>query len=151
MKNIKGNLLDAKTDVIAHQVNCLGHMGAGIAKQIKTRWPEVYEGYLGFCKKDSDLLGKCMICEDDDGKFRVANLFGQFNHNPSQGRMTNYDALYNSLEHLSRIMKNHNWKSVAFPKNMSSALGGADWRIVEKMIECIFENFEVEIWEYDAR
>lgn len=32
-----GNLLDAKTDVIAHQVNCQGVMGAGIALQIKNK------------------------------------------------------------------------------------------------------------------
>ena len=32
-----GNILDAQTDVIAHQVNCQGVMGAGLAKQIREK------------------------------------------------------------------------------------------------------------------
>ena len=40
-----GNLLDAPVDYICHQVNCQGRMGSGIAKQIKKRWPRVYEVY----------------------------------------------------------------------------------------------------------
>ena len=41
----KGNLLDAQTDVIAHQVNCQGVMGSGVAKQIKEKWPDVFKQY----------------------------------------------------------------------------------------------------------
>ena len=41
-----GDLLDAPVDYICHQVNCQGRMGSGIAKQIKERWPVVYEGYM---------------------------------------------------------------------------------------------------------
>ena len=40
------SLLDLSPNiVICHQVNCQGVMGAGIAKQIRARWPEVYEDY----------------------------------------------------------------------------------------------------------
>jgi O-acetyl-ADP-ribose deacetylase (regulator of RNase III) len=34
---IEGDLLDQKADVITHQVNCLGVMGAGVALQIKNK------------------------------------------------------------------------------------------------------------------
>ena len=42
---VKGDLLDSNCDYICHQVNCRGVMGAGIAKQIRERFPEVYRVY----------------------------------------------------------------------------------------------------------
>ena len=35
IKIIDGNLLDAKTDIIAHQVNCQGAFNSGVAKAIR--------------------------------------------------------------------------------------------------------------------
>lgn len=35
IKIIQGDLLEAKENIIAHQVNCKGVMGSGVAKQIK--------------------------------------------------------------------------------------------------------------------
>jgi O-acetyl-ADP-ribose deacetylase (regulator of RNase III) len=40
-----GNLLDAQTDVIAHQVNCQGVMGSGVAAEVKKRYPEAFNSY----------------------------------------------------------------------------------------------------------
>ena len=44
-----GNLLDAPQKVIAHQVNCQGKMGSGVAKVIRDKYPKVYETYLNTC------------------------------------------------------------------------------------------------------
>jgi O-acetyl-ADP-ribose deacetylase (regulator of RNase III) len=152
---IDGDLLEQKTDVIAHQVNCLGVMGAGVALQIKNKWPEVYEGYKNFCHDELKrlgtlrtefLLGKCMICISDDGSPAVANLFGQ-DCCDNTGRNTNYDAVYDSLVHLRDIMESYGWKSVSFPYGMSCGLGGGSWNIIYAMIRDIFENsyFEIKI------
>ena len=35
IKIINGNILDAKTDFILHQVNCQGVMGSGVAKTLR--------------------------------------------------------------------------------------------------------------------
>jgi len=37
-----GDVLKAETKVIAHQVNCKGVMGAGLAKQVKSKFPIVF-------------------------------------------------------------------------------------------------------------
>ena len=44
-----GNLLNAPQKVIAHQVNCQGKMGSGVAKVIRDKYPKVYETYLNTC------------------------------------------------------------------------------------------------------
>lgn len=43
---VHGNLLDIESGIIAHQVNCKGVMGAGLAKQIRLKYPIVYQAYI---------------------------------------------------------------------------------------------------------
>ena len=38
IKTVVGDILDATEDIICHQVNCRGVMGAGVAKTLYTRW-----------------------------------------------------------------------------------------------------------------
>jgi O-acetyl-ADP-ribose deacetylase (regulator of RNase III) len=153
LRLLNGDLLDQKTDVIAHQVNCLGVMGAGVAAQIKDKYPEVYEGYKSFCQDELKrlgtsgsefLLGKCMVCVSDDGSPAIANLFGQ-NRLGDEGRPTNYNAIYDALVGLRGIMENHGWKSVSFPYGMSCGLGGGSWNIISAMICDVFDNSAIEV------
>lgn len=47
--NIVGDLLKQdKVDIICHQTNCKGVMGAGIAFQIKRTYPEVFKSTKSF-------------------------------------------------------------------------------------------------------
>lgn len=145
-----GNLLDAQTDVIAHQVNCQGVMGSGVAKQIKEKWPVVFKSYKEFFKNVKDsytLLGEAQFVEF--GNKYIVNLFAQFNYGTFPMKYTNYEALYNSLINLCMLMPCHNCKSVAFPYKMSSDRGGADWDIVLAMIKSVFKDTDIiiEIWK----
>jgi hypothetical protein len=76
--NIVGDLLKQdKVDIICHQTNCKGVMGAGIAFQIKRTYPEVFKKYKEFCDEyENILLGRTLFVNCNDGKV-VANLFGQ--------------------------------------------------------------------------
>jgi O-acetyl-ADP-ribose deacetylase (regulator of RNase III) len=150
---LEGDLLNQKTDVIAHQVNCWGVMEAGVARQIKDKYPEVYEGYKDFCHDEPKrveisradcLLGKCMVIIPDDGSPAVANLFGQ-DRCDGYERMTNYNAVYDSLVCLRETMEYRNWKSVSFPYGMSCGLEGGSWNIIYTMICDVFENSDIEV------
>ena len=52
---IKGDLLNADEVFIAHQVNCKGVMGAGVARQIKNKLltPIEFEKYRNMCQNYS--------------------------------------------------------------------------------------------------
>ena len=41
----EGNVFDSDADIICHQVNCQGVMGSGVAKEVRERFPNVYEQY----------------------------------------------------------------------------------------------------------
>ena len=43
------DLLKVKKGIVCHQVNCIGVMGAGIAQDIRTKWPAVYRNYKADC------------------------------------------------------------------------------------------------------
>lgn len=95
--NIVGDLLKQdKVDIICHQTNCKGVMGAGIAFQIKRAYPEVFKKYKEFCDEyENILLGRTLFVNCNDGKV-VANLFGQ----DSYGRgfcQTDYVALEKAI------------------------------------------------------
>lgn len=147
-----GNLLDAQTDVIAHQVNCQGVMGSGVAKQIREKWANVYTAYKAeydlFTDLNKSLLGNCQLVQVNDHQC-VANLFGQDKYGYDNKRYTSYDGIYDSLANLAFQMENNNMNSIAFPYRMSSDRGGADWNVVLAMIESVFKDTDVtiEIWK----
>lgn len=46
---INGNIFDSTADVLVNPVNCVGVMGAGLAKRFKSRFPENYQSYKVVC------------------------------------------------------------------------------------------------------
>lgn len=148
-----GNLLDAQTDVIAHQVNCQGVMGSGVAKQIRDKWTNVYTAYRAeydlFTDLNKSLLGNCQLVQVNDHQ-HVANLFGQDKYGYDNKRYTSYDGIYDALVSLAVQMMDNGMKSLAIPYKMSSDRGGADWNVILAMIESVFKNTDItiEIWKY---
>jgi hypothetical protein len=136
LKFVKGDILDAKHGIIAHQVNCQMVMGAGLAKQIRAKYPRVYEEYMSVMKMVpiDKRLGKCQIVAISDVLF-FANLFGQFDYG-SKGIKTDYGALGMALRQLQR------WKTMSkldnlpvyIPHGIGCGLGGGNWQVVEGII-----------------
>lgn len=151
IKIVEGNILDTKEDVICHQVNCMGVMGSGLAKQIRNKYPEVYPSYIKYCKgcKDNDpknLLGEVQTIPCSDGKI-IANLFGQYRYGRDK-QYTDYNALKTSLEGILQVAKMFN-DTIAIPYNLGCGLAGGDWNIVYKIIEEVFEDYDVTIYKYE--
>ena len=149
IKTVNGDLLQSNLPLIAHQTNCLGVMGAGIAKTIKNKWSIVYTQYIDKCRHynySKDLLGKCQVCvtEDEPIKF-VANLFGEYSFTesvaPFENRHTDYDALKKSLLHLKAICENTEITKIGIPYKLGCGLAGGDWDgVVYPMLQELFAN-----------
>jgi O-acetyl-ADP-ribose deacetylase (regulator of RNase III) len=63
---INGDVLKSGSPIIAHQVNCMGIMGGGVALQVKKKYPEVFNKYLNLVESTSDklaLLGTAQFVE----------------------------------------------------------------------------------------
>ena len=154
IKEVNGNLLTYPgIQVIGHQTNCLSVMGAGIAKQIKARWPEVFREYCDYCKSQSDkhnLLGTIQVLKTDDGKY-IANLFGEYSFCESiapyeeggKPRHTDYDALKECLHRLHTWMALNDIKTGGLPDHIGCGLAGGNWDgVVYPMIKDEFGDDE---------
>lgn len=158
MKEIiyKGNLVDSSAEIICHQCNCYGGFGAGVAKTIRDTYPRVYEQYKKAVENKLIKLGMCQIVKTHPGfndNRLVANLFGQETYGSEKKRYTNYEGIYVALEKLASYCQEHKIKSVAFPWKMSCGLAGAEWLVINTMIETVFKNNEdiiIEYWRYDT-
>lgn len=152
MNYIKGNLFDSKADVLCHQVNLYGVMGGGIAAEVRERFPDAYRKYKNFCseyKFSEQLLGTSLIVKTDaTEKQYIANCFCQ-NESSKDGCLTNYEKMRECFIYVINWMKQNGKKSVAFPYKIGCGIAGGDWNIVEKIIEDVFKDIEVEIWELE--
>ena len=132
-------------DVICHQVNCRGVMGAGVAKAISKKWPIVKLEYEAACTSAAspyDLLGIAQIVKVENG-FGVVNLFGQLNYGRSKVCYTDYRALEKAMKSVNNLFKG---MTIALPWKIGCGLAGGDWARVEEIIMRSFVDCEVKIY-----
>lgn len=145
--------------IICHQVNCQGIIGAGLAKQICTMFPQVYEMYQRICTKAAncqDLLGKVLFCpiRYNGCEWLVANMFTQDGFVRDK-YYTDYDALRKALTVVRTVatpLPARTQTTVRIPYKMGSGLAGGSWSIVEQIIkdELVAYDIPVEIWKRES-
>lgn len=149
LKKIKCNIFNSDADVIIHQVNCKGVMGAGVARQVKEKYPAVYKKYKAWCEDPrlkNNLLGKIQSINTGNSKKQIiVNMFAQDKYGTDKCYI-NYDALRKCLESVNNIYKNH---SVAVPYLLACGKGGGDWNIVSKMIEETLTDCDVTLYQME--
>ena len=138
IKERKGNLLRSDAAIIAHQVNCLGIMGAGVARQIRHRilTAEQYRTYQQICRKNKEeLLGSCslMLRMDTGATQYVAHLFAE-NIPTGRGLDTDYAALRQSLTAMMFLAAQRELSQIAIPGYLGCGLAGGDWETVYSRI-----------------
>jgi O-acetyl-ADP-ribose deacetylase (regulator of RNase III) len=151
IKNIDCNLLDADADVIAHCCNCFNTMGSGVARAIRDKYPEAYTADEATVKGDFKKLGTfsyAKVLTPNNRIKYVANIYGQGTYGAGT-RQVNYEAIYKGIsaleEKLRKIADTNPDATIAFPYKMGSDLAGGDWRIINQMIEVIFEKSPLHV------
>lgn len=111
--------------VIIQQVNCQNVMGAGLAKSLMTRWPQIASDYHAYCqgKRPESLLGHIQTSTVGDQLF-VCNVFGQLRYG-RQGHYTDEAKLLSACEVILRHAA-HAQLPVYAPVNLGSGLAGGD-------------------------
>lgn len=137
------DLLNAEEDIIGHSVNCVGAFGAGVAGQIKNKWPEVYRAYATKYLDEGWKLGDVQIVMLEKVNKMVANLATQKGYGyPKDGKV------FVSYEHLgeavARLLHYAQWKgySVALPK-IGAGLAGGNWNIIEQIIYKAWQHYSM--------
>lgn len=149
IKHINGDLVrDAEQfDVIVQGCNCFCVMGAGIAPQIKAKFPEAYAVDCETVAGDVNKMGT--ITHTINTTPIVVNMYTQFD---TKGRRNgemdfDYDAFRKGLQALKLKFSG---KRIGMPK-IGSGLAGGDWSIIEKILEEEMRGEYVTVvkWEND--
>ncbi len=164
----QGDLLSASEPFIAHGVNCLGVMGAGVARAIAEKWPSSELKYKEFCYKygtnPEKLLGLSLATSEKEAEKVLFHLFTQ----PDVGlteRKVHYGALArafsemnNSLEYMRQFDEHMERETlrdptitipapvVAIPK-VGAGLGGGDWELIAELINGTTPNINIVVYE----
>jgi O-acetyl-ADP-ribose deacetylase (regulator of RNase III) len=106
-------------------------MGAGIAPQIKHKFPEAYEADCETQSGDESKLGTITYTENTTPI--VVNLYGQFDYTGRRsGKMDlDYDALRSALK---AMREKFTGKTFGLPM-IGAGLAGGDWNVIEAIIE----------------
>lgn len=154
---IEGDLLTTDANIICHQVNNKGAMNSGVAKQIRNKYPTVYDMYISSFKKDGLKLGECQIIIVGDKQY-ICNLVGQDGYGYDGKQYTDYQALKKGFYSIRDFMMRNNLKTIAFPYNIGCCRGGGDWNIVYELIKEVFSDFialshniEIKIYKLDLK
>lgn len=146
-KEIKGDLINigqtGQMDFIGHGCNCQKLMGAGIALQIKNKFPAAFEADQNDERLSTERLGDMTW-----GTVRshpmttVVNLYTQY----MPGKDLNLSALRLSLWKLNMMFPG---KSIALPQ-IGCGIAGGDWEVVREIIREELRDMDVVIVEYNG-
>ncbi|MFE4029233.1 SLOG family protein [Priestia sp. YIM B13551] len=152
--DVKGDLLKSDCDVMFHQANCQGKMGAGLAKQIAELYKEAYLADINSPLKPEEKLGNftyANVLSLQNKMIEVVNLYGQFRYGRDE-QQTNYGALhaalFSYLEDLQNRIGSLTNLKLGVPKYMGCNLAGGEWSAVKKILEDAAEQFCVRIYTY---
>lgn len=130
----ESNLItNKKYTIFCHQVNCRKVMGAGIAKQIRNEYPEVYAEYKHI---DNPILGSILPVFTSDGRICI-NMYAQDGFGRDK-RYTDYTAFKSCLRAIVGLVADHHIHQdvlIAFPYMIGCGLAGGSWNVIESLIE----------------
>jgi len=144
MRYIYGDIVKMveQFDVVLQGNNCFHTMNAGIARQFREAYPQVYEAdYYGTAYADRGKLGTySRACVGDAV---VLNCYTQYGHNPGD-KPFDYDALRRVLK---AVKSEYGGKRIAMPM-IGSGLAGGEWDRIAEIIEQELDGEDVTVIRY---
>jgi O-acetyl-ADP-ribose deacetylase (regulator of RNase III) len=148
---VEKNILFADEPIVGHCCNTRNTMNSGVAKALRERFPEIYDGDTSaYILHGKNLLGKCIMVDvttrpEDTSIRHLANLYGQPNYGYNGNRYLDYEAMYQSLEELKNYLRPTKYNQLALPYNIGCNRAGGHWPIVLEIIKHIFDNTGITV------
>jgi O-acetyl-ADP-ribose deacetylase (regulator of RNase III) len=131
----KGSIFDSGCEVLVNPVNCVGVMGAGLAKQFRDRYPGLEAQYRLGCKTGDVAIGRVQLVNMGPYGPVIANFPTKMDWRvPST-----LAYVERGLTSLVPMLMVGGYKSVAIPA-LGCGLGGLEFNDVQRLIEKAFEE-----------
>jgi O-acetyl-ADP-ribose deacetylase (regulator of RNase III) len=150
---VEGCLLKAfekgEVNIIGHCCNAKGVMGSGIAKSIRTRYPQAYQRYRQLYElgelKTGNIIGANIGLESDNKI--IFNLVGQESYGYDGKKYLDDEGFKKCLGLMSCRVKPDD--VVGFPLLMGCDRAGGHWPSVVNWIDSYFTDNKVKIYKLE--
>ena len=135
---VSGNMFDYDVEAYVNPVNCFGKMGAGLAAQFKTRFPENFKFYYSLYRQNKLKPGEVYAFQfsQNPRKF-VINFPTKYRWDlPSE-----YEYIQSGLVALKKFILENKISSIALPA-LGCGLGGLEWRKVKAIIKLYLSDLD---------
>ena len=130
MKIVCGDILAINHGVIVHQVNCKKVMGAGLALQIRKKYPQHFTDYMAAEPKLGNIGVTCI-----HSTLYIIGVYGQYSYG-RYGLHTNYSALRIAMIKAAQFAAQKNLP-LYIPYGIGCGLAGGDWNRVAAILSDI--------------
>jgi O-acetyl-ADP-ribose deacetylase (regulator of RNase III) len=142
------NPLAKGNKIIAHICNTLGKWGKGFVLAVSNKWPKTRSAYIDWHTSRKDFgLGQVQFVQVEPW-IHIANMIGQEGiKTGSKGPPIRYGHLKICLQKVKARAIQLN-ASIHMPR-IGTGLSGGRWEIIEKIINEVFEDSDIEVFIYD--
>lgn len=136
--SVTGDLFELDVPALGHGCNCVGAMGAGIAKEFKRRFPEMYREYRRRCQNGQFRLGDIFVWQADG--LVIYNLATQ----PVPCPSATLDAVDSSIRAALADAERRGLRRIGVPR-LGAGLGGLAWPDVAALLDTAAADHTVEL------
>lgn len=154
----KGDILTVSKGIILHGCNSLGLMGKGLAKQVKHKYPQVFQDYSRYCysarchpdclnysEPGELILGKIITTPINSRLIVISGITQLTIGNDPNVKYANLNAIQQVFRQVNEIAVNLGLE-VHMPK-IGCGLGGLDWIQVSGLLTMFSSEVKINIWE----
>ena len=148
IKEVSGDILLTRAQVIAHGVAPNDPFHSGLALQLREQWPAMYKDFRHYCQTQHPKAGELWAWMSADGK-RIVNLFTQdaaYDHGAKPGKAT-VPHVTRALRALHKLAEAEHFTSIALPR-LATGVGGLDWSDVAPLLTQHLGDMKVPIIVY---
>lgn len=146
-----GDMFTTEQEAVIHGVNIDGIMGSGIAKTVRSLYPDVYTAYRDYCREGLLQAGGMFpfYGHSPDGKTAdrwVLNAASQDRPGPS----ASYEWVQESVREALSFAHRVGLTGVAICR-IGAGIGRLEWPLVLSIIEKLsreFPTLTIEVWSY---
>ena len=148
LKEVVGDILLSRAQVIAHGVAPGDHFNQGLALALRERYPAMARDFRHYCQLENPKAGEVWAWAGADGQ-RIVNLMtqqeapGKHSH-PGKATAHNVNVALRNLRHL---IENEGFTSIALPR-LATGVGGLDWKEVRGLIENQLSDLDIPVHIY---
>ena len=138
----KGNIFEAKAEALVNPVNCVGSMGAGLAKQFASRFPGMLPPYEEACDQNKLQPGGIWVYRAKG--VDILNLATK-DHWRHESKLEWIDR---GIEALADLIETNSYQSVAVPA-LGCGFGRLKWEDVKYLIKLHLEELDANIFVFE--